>query len=251
MLMTATYSKDYSLGNRQTDMARNRDAYMIVGMTVGERITERLALLGISQAELARRVKIAQPTINALIRGNATGSKHLHRIASELETSPAYLCGETDDPVAVAPRSSVIDAISSELDIAMVPQIDIGYSMGAGTISEQYEQTGVVPFSRSWLRSMMGGTVADLFVARGDGDSMEPTLKDGDIVLIDASQKFIRSQDRIWAVAYGDLGMIKRVRRTPNGSYTLMSDNPAVSPVECVDGEMTVIGRVIWIGRRI
>ena len=224
---------------------------MLAAMDMGERIAERLSLLGISQAELARRVKIAQPTINALIKGNATGSKHLHKIASELETSPAYLCGETDDPAPVAPRMSAVTALADELDLAMVPQIDIGYSMGGGTVVEQFEQTGIIPFSRTWLRSMMNGVIGDLFVARGDGDSMEPTLKDGDIVLIDTSQKAIRSQDRIWAVSYGDLGMIKRVRRTPGGTYMLLSDNPAVSPVECIDGEMNVIGRVIWIGRRI
>jgi phage repressor protein C with HTH and peptisase S24 domain len=227
-------------------------SYMLASMSLGDRITERLGVLGISQAELARRVKIAQPTINALIKGNSTGSKHLHKIAAELETSPAWLAGETDDPSPIAPRTSAIDALADELDLAVLPQYDIGYSMGGGTsIAERYEQTGIVPFSRTWLRSMMGGAVQDLFVARGEGDSMEPTLKDGDIVLIDTSQQTIRAQDRIWAVVYGDLGAIKRVRRTPAGTYLLLSDNSTIPPVECFDGEMSVIGRVIWIGRRI
>lgn len=233
-------------------MAGDSFAYIMSPMTVGDRITERLEALEISQAELARRVKVSQPTINALIRGNSTGSKHLHKIAAELETSPAWLAGETDDPSPVAPRTSSVDALAEEMDLAILPELDIGFAMGAGTtLAEQYEQKGIVPFSRTWLRSMMGGTVADLFVARGDGDSMEPTLKDGDIVLIDSAQKTIRAQDRIWAVSYGDLGMIKRVRRTPGGSYLLLSDNPNVTPVECFDDEMQVIGRVVWIGRRI
>lgn len=225
---------------------------MLSCMSIGERITERLADLKISQSELARRVKISQPTINALIKGNNAGSKHLHKIAAELETSPAWLVGETDDPSPVSPRPSALDALTDELDLAILPQLDIGYSMGGGaTVFERYDQTGVVPFSRGWLRSMMGGTVSDMFVARGEGDSMEPTLKDGDIVLIDTAQQTVRHQDRIWAVIYGELGMIKRVRRTPQGSYLLMSDNPTVTPIECVDGEMGVIGRVVWIGRRI
>lgn len=232
-------------------MPQNSCAYMLASMGMGDRITERLTALGISQAELARRVKIAQPTINALIKGNATGSKHLHKIAAELETSPAWLAGETDDVAPVGPRTSAVDRLADELDLAFLPELDIGYSMGGGTVTEGFEQKGVVPFSRTWLRSMMTGTVGDLFVARGDGDSMEPTLKDGDIVLIDTAQKAIRHQDRIWAVAYGELGMIKRVRRTPAGTYLLLSDNATVPPVECHDGEMEVIGRVCWIGRRI
>src|SRR3546814_1019650 len=37
-------------------------------------------------------------------------------------------------------------------------------------------------------------------------------------------QKDIGQQERIWALAYGDLGMIKRVRRLPGGTYRLRSD---------------------------
>lgn len=72
-------------------------------MTIGERIDERLKAIGISQAELARRVGVGQSTINGLIRGESRGSKHLHVIARTLRTSPAYLIGETEDPAPDAP----------------------------------------------------------------------------------------------------------------------------------------------------
>lgn len=62
-----------------------------------------MALLGLSQAELARRVGVAQPTIFKLIRNGKKGSTHLHKIARELGTTPAYLSGEVDDPDADAP----------------------------------------------------------------------------------------------------------------------------------------------------
>lgn len=250
--MGEQYSQSYSGVNRHSDMAIYRRVYRIDAMpTVGDRIQERLEKLSLSQSELARRVKVSQPTINALVHGNNISSKHLHRIAAELETSPAWLAGETDEdaPVSVAP--SALDALAEKMDLAVVPELELGYSMGAGAVFDQYEHKGVVPFQRAWLRSMMRGTIADLFVARGEGDSMQPTILDGDIVLIDTAQQSVRQQDRIWAVSYGDLGMIKRVRRTPKGGYLLLSDNPAVPPVECADEEMHVVGRVIWIGRRI
>lgn len=249
--MALTYSEAYSPVNRQTNVAVYSNGYRVPEMSLGVRIDERLKKLGISQAELARRVKVSQPTINALIKGGNTGSKHLHRIAAELETSPAWLAGETDDdaPVTVAP--SALDALAEKMDLAIVPELELGYSMGGGAVFDQYEQRGIVPFQRAWLRSMMRGAIADLFVARGEGDSMQPTILDGDIVLIDTAQRDIRQQDRIWAISYGDLGMIKRVRRTPQGNYLLLSDNPSVPPVDCADEEMHVVGRVIWIGRRI
>ncbi|MFZ3485307.1 helix-turn-helix domain-containing protein [Sphingomonas sp. 3-13AW] len=72
-------------------------------MILGERVRERMEAAGLSQAELARRVGVAQPTIFKLIHSNKKGSVHLHRIARELGTTPAYLSGETDDPDQDAP----------------------------------------------------------------------------------------------------------------------------------------------------
>lgn len=57
----------------------------------------------VSQSELARRVGVSQTTIAKLLSGKGYGSKHLHRIARELQTTPAYLEGETDDPNLGAP----------------------------------------------------------------------------------------------------------------------------------------------------
>jgi transcriptional regulator with XRE-family HTH domain len=72
-------------------------------MIVGERVQERLDASGLSQAELARRIGVAQPTIHNLIHRAKKGSTHLHRVARELGTTPAYLTGETDDPTAETP----------------------------------------------------------------------------------------------------------------------------------------------------
>lgn len=59
---------------------------------------------GLSQAELARRVNVSQQTIYKLLHGEARGSKHLHRVARELGTTPAYLTGEVEDPNQDAPE---------------------------------------------------------------------------------------------------------------------------------------------------
>lgn len=207
--------------------------------------------LGLSQSELGRRVGITQGAISQLIKGDSRGSKYLHLIARELHTSPGYLSGETDDPAADAAPIPTPELIAEQLDQIMLPRLEIGYSMGGGSVFEDYHEVGRMPFPREWLRPLMRGSFAELFLAKGEGDSMMPTLLDGDDVIIDTAQKQISQQDRIWAVAYGDLGMIKRVRRLPGGTYQLNSDNPAVTPIEANDDEMHVVGRVVWVGRRI
>jgi transcriptional regulator with XRE-family HTH domain len=52
----------------------------------------------LTQSELGRRVGVSQATIFKLLTGESYGTKHLHRIARELQTTPAYLTGETADP---------------------------------------------------------------------------------------------------------------------------------------------------------
>lgn len=71
-------------------------------MVVGSRVLERLEKVGLSQAELARRIGVSQPTISNVIHRSKKGTTHLHQIARELGTTTAYLSGETDDPSATA-----------------------------------------------------------------------------------------------------------------------------------------------------
>lgn len=58
---------------------------------------------------------MAQPTIYSLVHSNKVGSKHLHRIARELATTPAYLSGETDDPDSNIPDEPELDSAEREL----------------------------------------------------------------------------------------------------------------------------------------
>lgn len=81
------------------------------------RFKARLEEVGISQAELARRIGVSQQAISKLAAGGAYGSKHLHRIARELQTTPAYLTGETDDPTGDAPEIQLSSDESRLLEI--------------------------------------------------------------------------------------------------------------------------------------
>lgn len=79
---------------------------------------------------------------------------------------------------------------------------------------------------------------------------MMPTLLDGDIVLIDKTQSTFREQDVLWAVLMGDAAMIKRLRMRPSGRIALLSDNPMIPPDEVAPNEIRIVGRVVFIGRR-
>ncbi|MEM6907192.1 MAG: helix-turn-helix transcriptional regulator [Pseudomonadota bacterium] len=73
---------------------------MTAGVIIRERLLDRAKARKMSQAELARRAKVSQPAINSLFTGVARTSRHLRAIARELNTTPEYLEGLTDDPSA-------------------------------------------------------------------------------------------------------------------------------------------------------
>ncbi len=75
---------------------------------IGNRLRARLSEVGISQSELARRAHITQGTIGGLLSGKSRSSSHLHVIARELKTTPAYLTGEVDDPEQGAPETPLL-----------------------------------------------------------------------------------------------------------------------------------------------
>lgn len=219
--------------------------------TPGGRLKWARIQAGYAQAkDFASRVGV-NPTSYRAYENNQNGfAKLAHEFADRLSVPAKWLLkgGDLEHGVAVEVEDQFA-LQAKEMGLSLVPELELGYSMGGGSVFSDYQRKGVVPFNRDWLRAFMRGTFSDLFAARGSGDSMQPTLLDGDIVLIDTAQKRIDQQDRIWALSYGDLGMIKRVRRLPGGTYRIMSDNPSVSPIEATDEEMHVVGRVVWIGR--
>lgn len=68
-----------------------------------DRVRKRMDALGLTQSELARRVNVTQGAIAKIAKNNPNGSAHLHKISQVLQTSPAYLTGEIDDPAEGAP----------------------------------------------------------------------------------------------------------------------------------------------------
>ena len=77
-----------------------------------------------------------------------------------------------------------------------------------------------------------------------DGESMEPTLKNGSIVFIDRDQNDI-SRDGIFVVSTPGGLFIKRLNRKVDGSVELISDNQLYSAEVVAPDEVIVVGKVV------
>jgi phage repressor protein C with HTH and peptisase S24 domain len=216
-----------------------------------ERVRQRMEEMGFSQNGLAQRVGVSQAAIAKITSGQSFGSKHLHRIARELQTTAQWLTGETDDPSEGALPIPTSEDIAHQVGGVRIKEIDLDYGMGATWIDGVPVTEIERVFPADWLVQFTRASPQHLFFAHGAGDSMMPTILDRDIVLIDTTQQTLNMADRIWAVAFGGAGMIKRLRPQPDGGVRLMSDNPSIRDEVAYDGELAIIGRVVAVMRKV
>jgi phage repressor protein C with HTH and peptisase S24 domain len=132
-------------------------------------------------------------------------------------------------------------------DVVMVPFLSVHGSAGPGVSNGNVEIIDSIPFSRTLLRKQ-GIKPEEAHAITAKGDSMFPTIADGQIILIDAGMRRIR-QDAIYALSIDDDIRIKRIQRGIGGTLTLKSDNPNYEPelISPADAEkLRVEGRVFW-----
>lgn len=209
------------------------------------------------KADFARAVGVNPTTYRAYENGQNGFAKYAATFARRLGVTAEWLLEGGPKPViSEAIKSHARKEIEDrypkfeETDDVEIQQWDIAYGMGAGGYLDIPVTGETHRFSESWIRQFTRAPASKLFFATGTGDSMSPTILDSDIVLIDTSEHEVRMADRIWAAAYGQAGIIKRLRPMPNGSVKILSDNQNVAPETAYDGELHVVGRVVAIVRK-
>lgn len=208
--------------------------------------------VGLNQSQLAKLVDLKQPSIGRLITGETRETGKLMELAKALDVSPEYLTGDDDHAARTSvadPRRSFRHASPVTDDTVELHELDLRLGMGA-TYFDVPVKAEMRRFSRAWLRHFSDTSPKELVFAHSIGDSMMPTILDNDLLLIDVSQRSLNIQDKIWAAAYGEVGMIKRLNARPNGSIQILSDNALVPTDTAYDGELHILGRVVGIFRK-
>jgi len=130
-----------------------------------------------------------------------------------------------------------------------VPQVSGKISAGAGRVPEEDEEVRVA-FRREWIRRK--GEAKNMALIKVIGDSMEPTLLSGDLVLVDRGRSFISPEGGIYAVALDDVIMVKRVQVLhPVDKLRIISDNKKYDPIEVPADQVKINGKVIWYAREL
>ena len=131
-----------------------------------------------------------------------------------------------------------------------VRRLDMAASAGPGAIGGDDPLAGVERFPAGLVaRLSLRPDALSLIVARGD--SMEPTIADGDDILVDAADRRVGKRPAIFVLRLDGALVVKRLHLT-GGTLVIESDNPdaaQIAPILATQAE--VIGRVVWLGRKL
>ncbi|WP_343289698.1 S24 family peptidase [Vibrio harveyi] len=138
----------------------------------------------------------------------------------------------------------------SDEDMITITQYNLKASAGNGSFVEQEHPVAEFRFSSDWLRQqgLYGKTLSIVQVM---GDSMEPNLFDGDLILV----RHDEARDGICVIRVDSDVLVKRVQYDyAERSYLITSDNNRYKSFQIdseFNGDFTVIGQVVRVLQRV
>ena len=155
-----------------------------------------------------------------------------------------------------APGESFFGEVGSGQDsigLVMVPLVAARLAAGKGSLETDGDVLSYFSFRQDWL--CRKGDPSKMVLMKVCGDSMEPDIRHGDMVLVDQGKCQIYGH-AIYAMGINEEIYIKQVETLPGGKLVLRSRNPEYSPINVdLHGDLAdsvrVIGRVIWCCREI
>ena len=197
-----------------------------MGMTTAERIKERREAIGLTQDELAKRIGFSDRSSVTKIEksGDQVTLKTVEKMVAALSCSVQYLMGWENMP-SKAVRIPVLGRVAAGIPIEAIEEI-VGEEEITEVMSRQGEYFGLLI----------------------KGDSMEPRILDGDVVIV-RKQSDADSGDLVIALINGEDGVCKRLMKYPE-SIALVSNNQKYAPLvftlkEVEEKPVQIIGKVV------
>lgn len=213
---------------------------------------ERKEALGITDAAVGRALGVERSVANKVLNGKTAFNARRADAVAELFQVTAdeilYRAGITKEPHALVSDHAPTRATDAG-DTVEVISLDLSISMGPGTLIEEFVEEEPVRFDMALLRLITRAPFSSLRVVKGIGDSMEPTLRTNDRLLIDTSEKMLSRVHGIYWIDHLGAHGVKRLRAIGQGRVQIMSDNPGVPDYDVDAEEMRIHGRAIWLMR--
>ncbi len=187
-----------------------------MGKKIGDRLREERKRLGLTQTEFGETGGVKLFAQSNYENGKRTPSADYLAAIAKRGVDVAYVV--TGDKSIQTSKSIVGDQSSSLVEI---PVYDLEAAAGHGAPLDAENVSYTFPLPSEFLDEN-GLNVSQCIMLTVRGDSMEPTLFDGDIVLVDKS---INKPDGVFLISSDGELRVKRVQRVAGGAYILISDN--------------------------
>lgn len=204
-----------------------------------------------------QKISVTTTAIGKWLNGEAVPEQDkLLPLASWLSVSPSWLEygeGYTTSGSALLAQESHQAYSPSKNDYALINQYSAVGECGGGYLNDHVELRDGLAFKRDWL-ARIGAKAENLAVIYASGDSMEPYIFDGDVVLFDTSDTEPK-HGQVFVVRRPDYSLsIKRLVLQLSGDWLIKSDNADRTDEKVSSdtiSEIPFVGRVIWRGGNI
>lgn len=174
------------------------------------------------------------------------------RVLAEFFGVDEGLLGAPERRSAAAPSRAKAPERPVSAATAQVPKLALEASAGTGAVAGEEWPSDVIGFDRQWLKRL-GLHPENLSIIDVKGESMAPTLNNGDTIMVDRGDGVDRLRDGIYVLRLDTMLMVKRVAVSPRKgrkALTISSDNPYFPSWEDVDRKLVdIVGRVVWASR--
>lgn len=141
--------------------------------------------------------------------------------------------------------------------IANVSEVTVEAAAGAGAFEPGFvTETARWGWPANMIRHEGGAAPENLRIIRVRGDSMTPEMNEGDRVVVDVSRK-IPATGETFVLWDGNGIVVKKVDTAPPGEVggppriRLISENPDYPPYTCLADDVHVLGKALWVVRRV
>ena len=225
-------------------------------MNIHERVRKIRTEHSLTIQELSKLLETPDRTISNYERGERKPSvDYLILLAEKLQANPEWLILGKGEMFIDAEKSSQLN-IPKQVDLAnyrFIPYYDLKAAAGDGSIIDDDNIKDYIAFTKEWLSKNIPASFNNLIILIAKGDSMDPTIKDGDLLIVDTTIKDSIKNDGIYIIRMDDYLVVKRLQRLHESKLAIMSDNPRYKSYEIdlnEDANTGIVGQVVWFGRQ-
>ena len=207
---------------------------------------------GWMRPELAKRMDTSPQQIERLEKSQRKLSLDwIDKAADALNVEPWQIIVPLDDDGPNGATNYAPPPPANDDEVVEIIGLDLSLSMGPGTIIEEFVEGEATKVGLSFIQAITRTPSDRLRFVTGIGDSMEPTLRHGDRVLVDINERYLTRINGVYWIDHFGLHGLKRLRASARDKVMVMSDNPLVPDFEVDAADLRIEGRVIWFAREL